>query len=122
MSPISRFLVIFTRYRVITDRYWLPYWLLRLTAVTVTGNVQLRRPPPSPCLCYDFEDYVSTLVSWEQDLLHDIDFHVGPFELIQRASNLDPDDGGQVVSDGGAKRNITMGFGLVVGTLSGEYG
>ena len=35
---------IFTRYRVITDCYWLLYWFLRLTGVTVTGNVHLSPP------------------------------------------------------------------------------
>lgn len=77
-------------------------------------------PPCPPTFSRDFDDYVRLLPSWEQSLLSDLHFVLEPHEIMATISTMDLADSILLVSDGGSIPDITMSFGVVMGTCRGD--
>jgi hypothetical protein len=90
-------------------------------SVTLCMTSLLAFPSPSLSpICHDFEEYLTTLPTWERDLLTDIDFKWTPYALMDHLTRLDSSVNIILVSDGGSRQNQTMSFGFILGTSTNE--
>ena len=84
-----------------------------------TTSQRTRTTTPQQHISGDFADYITSLATWEQNLLTNITFYRQPYEMMDMIYKLPTDSKLYIASDGSHKAG-QMSFGWVFGSDTGE--